>query len=486
MPAGYVFQKAALLASAVLVGACSTTFTSFSPTRGEVCDEVRIEAEGGHRCGPVIATFNGVRAEDAWRDTGLDGDVVVVVPPGASSGPLTVRQRAGGMGCIVAGQLDSELYELGEFTVTGSPPAPRITAFTASPTEIDEGEAVTLQWSVAGTTTRLELDDPGRGTIDVTGAGDFVVAPTESTDYRLTAYNACLTDTATETVLVNERQEQPVITDVDPDLPGEPVRASGNNLRYRPRAGEPYAESSLIFVQGTTTYAPVVDPSPGDTELEGDLPAAMTPGAASVSARVGVMTSEPLEFVVPGRENGAFGTVTLRTAAGDYTCPGDTDFTLEITGDGEERWARFEEDGSLLWRESFALGVSGTGAGFSPDCRHGVIVGQNTARDDNKFVLLVRDFEDGRTRVSETTLGQGVQVLFSPDDSVVLYKAQDDFRGVGFAVMHLYDLRENDSLPDPGPGNACTACNSLTARVVDFNFVEITFSGDDYGPYEID
>ena len=56
----------------------------------------------------------------------------------------------------------------------------------------------------------------------------------------------------------------------------------------------------------------------------------------------------------------------------------------------------------------------------------GVIVGQNTARDDNKFILLVRDFDDDRTRVNENALGQGVQVLFSPDDSVVLV----DDRGV--------------------------------------------------------
>jgi hypothetical protein len=390
------------------------------------------------------------------------------------------------MGCIVMGMLDSDLYELGTFTVTGSPSAPNVTSFKAEPSEIDQGEATTLEWSIVGPTTRLELDGLDSGTMDVTGTTSFVAAPTSTSDFRLTAYNECLTDSAGTTVLVNELQEQPVINDVDPDYPGEEVSVDGHNLRFRPRDDLPYVESSMIFVQNGTTYAPVVDPTPSDTGLDGDLPAGMEPGSASVRARVGTMESDPVDFRVPGRENGAFSEVTLRTAEGDYTCPTDPERTLEISGDGEERWARFEDDGSLLWRESFSLGTSNTGAAFSPDCQHGVIVGQNTALADNKFVLLVRDFEDGRTRVRETNLGQGVQVLFSPDDSVVLYKAQDDFRGVGFAVLHMFDLREDDPIPDPGAGNACVACNSVTARVVDYNFVEITFSGDDYGPYEID
>ncbi len=469
----------------MVLGGCSTTFTGFSPTVGRVCDEVRISREGGHRCGEHVVEFNGVRSLDAHLEPRPGSDVIAVVPPGATTGQLTVRQR-GTLGCIVVGQLDSSLYELGEFTVTGSPAPPAISSFNAVPAEINEGESSTLQWAVSGAATRLELSSSGSGMIDVTGASNYAVAPDASRDYRLTAYNDCVTDTDSVTVLVNETQGPPEISDVDAGFPGDSVDVDGDNLRYRPRDGLPYVESAMIFAQGATTYAPVIDSSPSVSRLNGELPAAISPGVARVLARVGVMESEPFEFTVAGRENGAFAAVSLSTG-GSRTCTsGSIVRTLEIAGDGEERTATFAEGSSRLWRESFTLGISNTGAGFSGECMHGVIVGQNTSRDDNKFTLQVRDFDDRRTRVNEPTLGQGVQVLFSPDDSVVLYKAQDDFRGVGFAVLHLYDMRGHRAIPDPGSGTGCTACNSLTARVIDYREVEITFSGDGYGPYRIE
>ena len=469
----------------ICITGCSTVFTSFTPTSGDICDEVSITRENGHRCGTHIVEFDGVRSVDVRLEPSPGIRVIAVVPPGARTGPLTIRQ-IGTMGCIIMGMLDSDLYELGTFTVLGSPTTPRINSFNAVPTEIDEGEASTLQWSLTGTTNRLELYSSESGTINVTGATSYTVAPTRTMDYRLTAFNECVTDTESETILVNETQETPEITDVDAGYPEESVTVDGDNFRYRPRDDLPYVESALIFAQGGTTYSPVVDSSPSDTRLNGDLPAAINPGAATVRARVGTLESEPFDFTVAGRENGAFVGVTLRVS-GSHTCTsGSVVRTLEITGDGEELTATFEEDGSRLWRESFTLGTSNTGAGFSGDCMHGVIVGQNTSRDDNKFILLVRDLADGSTRVWETSLGQGVQVLFSPDDSVVLYKGQDDFRGVGFATMDLYDMRDHSTMPDPGSGNACTACNSLIARVVDYREVEITFSSDDYGPYTIE
>jgi len=474
----------ALVIFSVFITGCASEFTNFTPTSGDICTEVTIMREGGHRFGTHIVEFNGVRSLDIRLGPRSESNVIAVVPPGATTGPVTIRQNSG-MGMFI-GMLDSDTYELGNFTVTGSPAVPNITSFNAVPEEIDEGEASTLQWSITGTTTHLELNSPESETIDVTGATSYTVAPTHTTNYRLTAVNKCVTETDSVTVLVNETQASPEIEDVDAGFPGESVTVHGNNLRYRPRDDRPYVESSLIFAQGGTSYSPVVDSSPRDRELNGDLPEAINPGAATVRARVGTLESEPFDFAVAGRENGSFQNVTLQIT-GSHTCTsGSIVRTLEISGDGEERTANFEEGGSRLWRESFHLGTSNTGAGFSGDCMHGVIVGQNTSVTDNKFVMHVRDLAAGRTRVSETSLGQGVQVLFSPDDSVVLYKAQDDFRGVGFAVIHLYDMRDHSVMPDPGPGNSCTACNSLSARVVNYRDVEITFDGDDYGPYHIE
>lgn len=107
-----------ILLNAFLAG-CASTFTGFEPTAGEICSEVSIHRENGHCMGEHRVEFNGVRAEVRPAPC---GDLIVRVPPGASTGPVTVYQNSGAAGLV--GFLSSEHYNLGTFTVTG--PTPRL------------------------------------------------------------------------------------------------------------------------------------------------------------------------------------------------------------------------------------------------------------------------------------------------------------------------------------------------------------------------
>ena len=65
------------------------------------------------------------------------------------------------------------------------PPLPVIDSLTVSPGTITAGSSATLSWSVRGADA-LRLDPPG---IVVTGSSSFVVTPTGTTTYQLTASN---------------------------------------------------------------------------------------------------------------------------------------------------------------------------------------------------------------------------------------------------------------------------------------------------------
>jgi len=68
---------------------------------------------------------------------------------------------------------------------TPSGSAPIVTSFIANPTTIDEGDSSTLTWEVSGATSVMITPEAG----SVALAGNFVVSPSETTTYTLTATN---------------------------------------------------------------------------------------------------------------------------------------------------------------------------------------------------------------------------------------------------------------------------------------------------------
>lgn len=80
----------------------------------------------------------------------------------------------------------------------GSPPAPAISAFSASPAQVQPGQATMLSWTVQGASS-LSIS-PGVGPVD--GLTSRSVSPTTTTTYVLTATNASGSATASTTVAV--------------------------------------------------------------------------------------------------------------------------------------------------------------------------------------------------------------------------------------------------------------------------------------------
>jgi len=83
----------------------------------------------------------------------------------------------------------------------GIPPSsPIINSFTADSTTIDEGDSVTLSWSVTDAST--VTINPGGLTVALSGSTS--VSPTTTTTYNLTATNSAGSSSSTITITVNE------------------------------------------------------------------------------------------------------------------------------------------------------------------------------------------------------------------------------------------------------------------------------------------
>ncbi|MEM9293638.1 MAG: hypothetical protein AAGD01_18305 [Acidobacteriota bacterium] len=479
----------ALLLLALTAGACTPRFTVVTPNQAATCDFVEIgrDDDRRHRCGFLEVALDGVPAtETCLEGTGLKAcvpprtgtDLVFKVPATWPAGPgtLSVRQSIRGTGCALLGAFGSDTYEF-PFTVTEQLQAPRI-MFDADSERLAVGESTTLRWNVTGTTTAINLDSDA-----VPASGTRIVSPTASQTYSLRAENSCEGASKPVSICVDPVQQTPVVTGIDSARPGERVRIDGRELAFSNCDGD--AVSEVVFTQDGTTYPPAVDGAPATGRLDITLPSSLSPGAATAVARVGSLESAPFPFTVEGRANGAFRAVTLHQS-GTHDC-GSGGREVSISESGGMRIATFRQGGRSLADIPFTLGTAASGAALSPDCQHGVVVGRNTARGDGSYTLHVYDLDRSATpHISAQNLGSDVQVLFSPDDTVVLYKAQDSSRGVDFATVDLYDMLRGRSLSGPGSEVACTACSSISASVAGFREVAITFDGRSLGVYPIE
>ncbi|WP_251359642.1 hypothetical protein [Kangiella sp. TOML190] len=471
-----------LLCLALPITACVPRFSGVAPTSGEICEQVNIQRdpERWHRCGTFSVTFNGVASTDVSLASGTEPeDIIAVIPPGASSGPLIIRQNSGS--CTLIGFFSKTQTLDPMFEVTGSPTRPSIVSFNASDTDITAGEAVTLNWTVSLPSEELTLNTIGGSSLSVLGRSSIEVSPETDSTYRLTARNRCLS--VSQTLAINV-QERPLITSVDDVYPGERLRARGSNLSS--------SNSNLIIQQNSRNSGPIRDPSPSSTSLDVILPTEFVPGPASIEAQVDTLTSPSYDFIIKGRESGQFIDITsqlLISTPTAVTC-GESR-SLVISGSGENRTASFYESGRLLFRETFNVSTGIRGAAFSPDCLHGVVAGHNSFTTTNS-VLTVQDLANGRNRFSDNTLGQSLQILFSPDDSVLLHKSLFTVSGTTSSstnyVIGLYDMQRNRNIPATGPQPCGSgSCSGLSARVLDnYRDVSINFNASTLGPYPIE
>lgn len=481
----------------ILLAGCSAEFTDFSPTEGSACDTVRIDGHH-HRVGDIFVYFNGVRSEQVFFHTypgETESQLTAIVPLGATTGPIRVLNETG-WGVIIGALGGDHTFEE-DFRVWNSNyHIPRI-GFRATPDEILEGESSTLSW-ILPPFIRLDglyLNGGSYTNLDVLSRdpSEIEVSPTRTTTYELRKEIRCQTRTETAIVTVNPVQRPPVITHLGETTvaPGDEVDAYGEHLRFGS------LRSELVFVQGGVEH-PVIDSSPEEDHLNARLPAALVAGPATVFARVDAMTSAAVRFTIeegplPGRANGVFIEITSRinlAALSDEIECGTEGHTLEITerpaGSTTQYRAHFKDDGSTVERINFDTHSLG-GAALSPRCENGVVVHSLDPTGvglDDEYMLMVYRYARDRTRDFRpihiwdgSTLADGwFHVLFSPDDSIVIYSSAASSSPRDLSI-HIFDLEEWRSIRTAINVDCGTDCRSLRAEIYDRINLRITLDG---------
>ena len=96
---------------------------------------------------------------------------------------------------------------------------PIVTNFDASPDTIDEGDNSTLTWAVTGANSVTITPEVGSV---ATTTGSYLVSPSETTIYTLTATNTAGSSTASVKVTVNTEMQKAIDVVIDEILPGIP------------------------------------------------------------------------------------------------------------------------------------------------------------------------------------------------------------------------------------------------------------------------
>lgn len=186
---------------------------------------------------PTITSFTtnastipaGSSATLSWNVTGASGvSISPVVGSVGSTGSVAVSPSTTTTYTLTANSLGGTVTQALTVTVVQ---APTITSFSASPTNIYQGDGSTLSWNVSGATS-LSLD---QGLGSATGTSSRWVSPTSTTNYTLTATNTLngvsVNRTATATVTVSPRPTVPSINSFTADA-GSIGAGQGTTLRW--------------------------------------------------------------------------------------------------------------------------------------------------------------------------------------------------------------------------------------------------------------
>jgi len=156
------------------------------------------------------------------------------------------------------------------------PSVPIISSFTADDTTIDEGDSVTLSWSVIDANT-VTINPGG---LIVALSGSTSVSPTETTSYTLTATNSAGSSSAAITIKILQRkilipnESQSKDTFVSNDIPS-------TNFD-----GVPYLAAGTLWESGIIER----------TYLQFDI-SAIPDNAIITEAKVGLFFKDPMSYV---------------------------------------------------------------------------------------------------------------------------------------------------------------------------------------------
>jgi len=139
-------------------------------------------------------------------------------------------------------------------TTTTTTDMPTIVAFSATPTEMTEGESATLIWNVTNATS-IQIDQ-GVGS-GLAAAGTISVSPGSSTIYTLTASNSAGSSTQSVTVTVTSATSTPPTTPTPPPPPALPpnivVFDISPNTIHKPPGPGPYSATMRWEVKNATS-----------------------------------------------------------------------------------------------------------------------------------------------------------------------------------------------------------------------------------------
>ncbi|GEM_PF-6444871 len=314
----------ALLLATIMVAACSRLeakpygFSGFGPASGGVCSEVTITGNIPVHFTGLHVTFNGLEAADA-RVASVKKNpfsaaqrvIIAIVPGEASSGPIGISLVP--MFYPLPGSAATVRQTFSQpFTVTGKKiKQPVISSFTATPDLIDTGTGgSTLRWSIDGPRTVVELDGK------TVAGGPFLpqmsshVDPLNTTTYRLSAGNHCVSVSKVTTVKV---------------LPRLTLSASPTSLFLMP------GTSASIVVTIDKKLSPVVI-----TCNPVDMCPAPSPMPIPISSTQGSVTVQQVEFVPQVL------TITGTTTAGSQTANAQISVNTNFRGGNFQGPLQFE------------------------------------------------------------------------------------------------------------------------------------------------
>jgi hypothetical protein len=159
---------------------------------------------------------------------------------------------------------------------TTTPSAPIINSFTADDTTIDEGDNVTLSWSVTDAST-VTINPGG---LIVALSGSTSVSPTETTTYTLTATNSAGPSSATVTIKILQREIL---------IPNESQSKDTFVTNAEPLTnydGAPYLAAGTLMESGTVERI----------YLQFDV-SAIPNNAIITEAKVGLFFKDPMSYV---------------------------------------------------------------------------------------------------------------------------------------------------------------------------------------------
>lgn len=284
--------------------------------------------------------YHAAEASAVWdRATGL------ITITSANGGPVFFTGAslgAGSTNLVYNGRTISQRHfapgETIRIATGGTPAAPTVTSFVATPNSTGPGGTVTLSWSVTGAFDRISLREVGGSILADRSqpAGSFVVQPTVTTDYELVVALAGapdVIDRVSVTVLLPDAPSVEFSANPPAVLAGE-----ATTLRWNVTGG--YDTISLRTSGGAVLGDAL--PATGsmeltpDTTAEYELVVAWSFGSPVVRSTTVVVSPQPIEPVI-----------TFRAEPGDVEAGSSSSLSWNITG-SVTNVALQEKDGPVL------------------------------------------------------------------------------------------------------------------------------------------